>query len=116
MPPDNELAAKEVPKSPQLLSQWWCGKHLELRDALEMGDPLIVVEAHSASGCRVVRRCRGCQVQHDEEWQEREREFGMECWRVESAKPPHPGPPPAVDGSVLTSVFVRIAFKDSSWE
>ena len=35
---------EEVPSSPQLLSEWLCAKHLELRDALEMGDPLIVAE------------------------------------------------------------------------
>ena len=37
---------------------------------------------------------------------ERERELGMECGRVESAKPPTQGFP-AVDGSVLKSVPVR---------
>ena len=44
-------------------------------------------------------------MQHDEEWQERE--YGMERGRVESVKPPTQALRPAVDGSVLTSVFVR---------
>ena len=35
---------EEIPSSPQLLTEWLCVKHLELRDALEMGDPLIVAE------------------------------------------------------------------------
>ena len=35
---------KEVPSSPELISEWLCAKHLELRDALEMGDTLIVAE------------------------------------------------------------------------
>ena len=38
------VCGDEVPSSPQLLSEWLCAKHLELRDVLEMGDPLIVAE------------------------------------------------------------------------
>ena len=36
--------AEEVPSTEQALAEWLCSKHLELRDALEIGDPSVVAE------------------------------------------------------------------------
>ena len=36
--------AEEVPSTEQALAEWLCAKHLELRDALEIGDPSVVAE------------------------------------------------------------------------
>ena len=36
--------AEEVPSTEQSLAEWSCAKHLELRDALETGDPSLVAE------------------------------------------------------------------------
>ena len=35
---------EEVPSSHHLLEEWFCREHLELRDALEIGDSLIISE------------------------------------------------------------------------
>ena len=35
---------EEVPSTEQALAEWLCTKHLELRDALEIGDPSVVAE------------------------------------------------------------------------
>ena len=35
---------EEVPSTEQAIAEWMCSKHLELRDALEIGDPSVVVE------------------------------------------------------------------------
>ena len=87
-PPNDELAAKKFHSS-QLLSEWLCAKHLELRDALEMGDPLIVVEPTRllAAGAKM-QAMSGRKMA-------KKKKFGMECGRVESAKPPTQGLSPA---------------------
>ena len=33
-----------MPSSEQVFAEWLCSKHLELRDALEIGDPAVVAE------------------------------------------------------------------------
>ena len=88
-----------------ILSEWLCAKHLE-RDALEMGDPLIVDGAHSTS------RCRWCEdpgdVRSNMRWLKKngKRERGRYGMRVvESAKPPTQGlSPRRVAGEVLCDV------------